>query len=92
MFRGELTKWQNVELPTVHVYSRCARCGVSWHRLRWVGFKVGMDTFNVSCLFSWSQSTKGSRQMSPHVSYLPQHIKSMHREDDCGPVLPGPSG
>jgi len=35
---------------------------------RWVGFKVGMDVFDVSCLFSWSPSTRGSRQMLPHAS------------------------
>jgi len=27
----------------------------SWHSW-WVGFKVGMDIFDVSCLFSWSQA------------------------------------
>jgi len=28
----------------------------------WVGFKVGVDVFDVCCLFSW----RGSRQMMPH--------------------------
>jgi len=52
-FKG--VKWANYPQLTEEMNS--SRC--SW----WVGFIVGMDMFNVSCLFSWSPSTRGSRQI-----------------------------
>jgi len=59
MLRVELNRVRRANYPQLTKGRR------SW----WFGFSVvRADVFSVSCLFSWSPSTRSSRQMMPHTS------------------------